>query len=99
MTGVDWNTISTAVAVILAIAVGYLAPKIRALNKTIYLNQKQKEAASQLMGEIRKAIADGKITPSEQIDILKKFEEVFQTQKAEEIGDIINAVLAAVRKE
>ena len=99
MTGVDWNIISTGIAVILAIAVGYLVPKIRALNKTIYLNQKQKEAANQLMEEIRKAIADGKITPSEQIEILKKVEEVFQTKRAEEIEDIINAIISAIKKE
>ena len=93
----DWNLVFDIVIIALGIALGYAYPKIRALNKTIYLNQKQKEAAKKFIAEFKKAVADGKITPQEQIQLIKQFESIFETQRTEEIEQIIEDILAYLR--
>ena len=99
MSGVDWNTISTTVAVILAIAVGYLYPKIRILNKTIVLKKTQVEKVKGILDMIEKAISDGKITPDETKAIVNKIKSVFETNDANEIEEIIKLVMSMIEKE
>ena len=99
MTGTDWNTISTIISVGLAIIVGYLYPKLHLANKTIVLNNKQKEEAKGLIDTIEKAIADGRITPDETRQIILKTKDLFETKKSEEIGEVVNTVMSMIEKE
>ena len=99
MTGIDVTNISTIVATILAIFVGYMYPKMKFLNKTIVLNKAQVTKLKSIIDTMNKAISDGKITPAETKQIISKIEGLFETKKSEELESVANVILNMMEKK
>lgn len=99
MSGIDLNSVSTIIATILAIFVGYMYPKIKLLHKTIVLNKAQVVKLKSIIETLNKAISDGKITPEETKQIITKIEGLFETKESGELEEVAKVIIGMLENK